>query len=261
MDAAMIASTATSPRRDQVRAARPVLRDVSRPPLACSNCHSHPVCERVSLGADGMPMLGRIPATRIRLRKGDTLFRAGDRFTALYAIRLGSCKTVMVTDDGHEQVSGYHMPGEIIGTDGIGLDIHESQAIALEDAEVCALPFDRVEALAREDVAFQRSLHRMLAEEIVRERNVMLMLGTMRAEQRLASFLLDLSQRYQARGYSPSEFLLRMTREEIGSHLGLKLETVSRLFSRFHQDGLIEVHGRIIRLVDRDALHQLVLTG
>ncbi len=261
MEAAIASPAVTGFRREQIKAARPVLRDVSRPALACSTCHQHALCARAGLDTEASPRLGQIPATRIRLRKGDTLFRAGDRFTALYAIRTGSCKTVMVTDDGHEQVSGYHMPGEIIGTDGIGLDVHESQAIALEDGEVCALPFDRVEALAREDVAFQRSLHRMLAGEIVRERNVMLMLGTMRAEQRLASFLLDLSQRYQARGYSSTEFLLRMTREEIGSHLGLKLETVSRLFSRFHQEGMIEVHGRIIKLVDRDALHQLVLTG
>ncbi|MBU6486082.1 MAG: helix-turn-helix domain-containing protein [Betaproteobacteria bacterium] len=261
MEAAIVARDLTPLRREQLKTVRPLLRDVSEPAPACSTCHQHALCARAGLDAEASQRLGQIAAMRIRLRKGDTLFRAGDRFTALYAIRLGSCKTVMVTDDGHEQVSGYHMPGEILGTDGIGMDVHDSQAIALEDAEVCALPFDRVEALAREDVAFQRSLHRMLAGEIVRERNVMLMLGTMRAEQRLASFLLDLSQRYQARGYSPSEFLLRMTREEIGSHLGLKLETVSRLFSRFHQDGLIEVHGRIIKLVDRDALHQLVMTG
>ncbi len=261
MEAAIVARAVTPLRREQRKTARPLLRDVSRSALACSACYQHALCARAGLDADVAPRLGQVAATRIRLRKGDTLFRAGDRFTALYAIRLGSCKTVVVTDDGHEQVSGYHMPGEILGTDGIGMDVHDSQAIALEDAEVCALPFDRVEALAREDVAFQRSLHRMLAGEIVRERNVMLMLGTMRAEQRLASFLLDLSQRYQVRGYSPSEFLLRMTREEIGSHLGLKLETVSRLFSRFHQDGLIEVHGRIIKLVDRDALRQLVMTG
>ena len=130
------------------------------------------------------------------------------------------------------------MPGEIIGTDGIGTDSHGCQAVALEDTEVCALPFERIEALGRQNVRFQHNLHRLLSREIARERAVMMLLGTMHAEQRLAAFLLDLSQRYEVRGYSSSEFVLRMTREEIGSYLGLKLETVSRLFSRFQREGL-----------------------
>jgi CRP/FNR family transcriptional regulator len=192
------------------------------------------------------------------LRKGDVLFRAGDRFTALYAIRLGSCKTVMLSDEGSEQVMGYHLPGEIIGVEGMGNDVHTCQAIALEDTEVCTLPFDRVERLAREDVSFQRRIYRLLSGAIARERTSALMLATMRAEQRLASFLLDLSNRYQVRGYSSSEFVLRMTREEIGSHLGLKLETVSRLFSRFDEEGLIQVQGKVVKLLDRIGLQQLL---
>jgi CRP/FNR family transcriptional regulator len=200
----------------------------------------------------------QLVSTRIRLRKGDVLFRAGDRFTALYAIRLGSCKTVMLSDEGSEQVMGYHLPGEIIGVEGMGNDVHTCQAIALEDTEVCTLPFDRVERLAREDVSFQRRIYRLLSGAIARERTSALMLGTMRAEQRLASFLLDLSNRYQVRGYSSSEFVLRMTREEIGSHLGLKLETVSRLFSRFDEEGLIQVQGKVVKLLDRIGLQQLL---
>ena len=206
-------------------------------------------------------MAVRVGATRIHVRKGAVLFRAGDRSSALYTIRTGSFKTQVVTDDGHEQVSGYHMAGDVIGSDGIGGSAHDCEAVALEDAEVCALPFERLEALAREDIAIQRSLHRMLAGEIARERSVMVMLGTMRAEQRLASFLIDLARRYHERGYSGSEFVLRMTREEIGSHLGLTLETVSRLFSRFRDSGWIDVRGRLVKLVDRAALQRIVLAG
>jgi CRP/FNR family transcriptional regulator len=186
------------------------------------------------------------------------LFRVGDRFTALYAIRMGSCKTVMLTDDGSEQVVGNHLPGEVIGTEAIATESHGCQAVALEDSEVCTLPFDRIDALAHADTDFQRNLHRMMSKEIGRERSAALMLGTMRAEQRLSWFLLDLSSRYQARGYSSTEFVLRMTREEIGSQLGLKLETVSRLFSRFHDAALIQVRGRIVTLIDRMALQQLI---
>jgi CRP/FNR family transcriptional regulator, anaerobic regulatory protein len=123
---------------------------------------------------------------------------------------------------------------------------------------VCVLPFDRVEKLAQREGAFQHQLYRLLSAAIVRERTSAMMLGTMRAEQRLAAFLLDLSNRYRARGYSSTEFVLRMTREEIGSQLGLKLETVSRLFSRFHEEGLIEVQGRVVKLVDRIGLQQLL---
>lgn len=237
------------------------LRDTSRSLPSCGSCTQVECCGSLALDAGDAGLVDRVAVARMRVRKGATLFRAGDRFAALYAIRCGSFKTQVVTDEGHAQVSGYHIAGDIIGSDGIGDDVHDCEAVALEDAEVCALPFERVETLAREDVAFQRSLHRMLAGEIVRERGVMVMLGTMRAEQRLASFLLDLARRYQARGYSAHEFVLRMTREDIGSYLGLTLETVSRLFSRFRDSGWIEVRGRTVKLLDRPALQRTMLAA
>ena len=263
----------TPPRiADSPKPTRAVLRDVSRNALSCVGCSVRKICMPVETESpETQALFEQLVASRIRLHKGDTLFRAGDRFAALYAIRVGSCKTVTLTDDGNELVSGVrlepladgprrgvHQPGEIIGVEGIGNDVHACQAVALEDTEVCVLPFDRVEQLAHRDASFQRRLYRLLSTAIVRERTATTMLGTMRAEQRLASFLLDLSSRYQARGYSSTEFVLRMTREEIGSHLGLKLETVSRLFSRFDEEGLIEVQGRVIKLRDRIGLQQLV---
>ena len=242
--------------------ARPLLRDVSRDVASCTVCTLRRICMPVDIqDADARKLFERLVTTRIRLRKGDVLFRAGDRFTALFAVRVGSLKTVTLTDDGSEQVSGYHLAGEIVGVEGIGNDVHACQAVALEDTEVCTLPFDRVEQLARDDASFQRRLYRLLSSAIVRQRAVTLVVGTMRAEQRLASFLVDLSNRYHARGYSPTEFVLRMTREEIGSHLGLKLETVSRIFSRFAEERLIVVSGRVLKLLDRAALQRLVAAG
>ncbi len=244
------------PRPQPSPCSRPPLRDVNAP--SCSTCSLDKFCVSPKLNDDIAFALDRLAGARVRLRKGDVLFRAGDRFTALYAIRMGSCKTVMLTDDGSEQVVGNHLPGEIIGTEAIATESHSCQAVALEDSEVCTLPFDRIEDLAHADADFQRNLHRMMSKEIGRERSAALMLGTMRAEQRLSWFLLDLSSRYHARGYSSTEFVLRMTREEIGSQLGLKLETVSRLFSRFHDEALIQVRGRIVTLIDRMALQQLI---
>jgi CRP/FNR family transcriptional regulator len=183
---------------------------------------------------------------------------AATGFCSLYSIRTGSCKSVVTTPGGQQQIAGYHIAGDMLGAEAIFATTYDATVTALEDSEFCVIPFERMETLARQNGDFQHRLALLLSREIARERRVMLMLGTMRAEQRLAAFLLDLAERYRARGYSSCEFVLRMTREEIGSHLGLKLETVSRLFSRFHQEGLIIVQGREVKLLDREALRQLV---
>jgi CRP/FNR family transcriptional regulator len=224
----------------------------------CMSCSLRELCLPLGLSLDEMKQLDALVGNRVRLKKGDSLYRTGDPFTALYAVRVGSLKTTVLAEDGREQVAGYHMLGEIIGLDGIGSDRHGSQAIALEDTEVCVLPFDRLQDLARNAASLQQNLHRFLSREISRDHNIMLLLGSMRAEERLAVFLLNLSDRYQKRGYSSTEYVLRMTREEIGSYLGLKLETVSRLFSRFQDEGLIQVQGRAIKLLDPPALRHLV---
>jgi CRP/FNR family transcriptional regulator len=214
-------------------------------------------CLSAELEPDATSQVEHLLCTRNRLRKGDALFRLGGGFHALFAIWTGSCKTILLTGDGHEQVAGYYMTGEIVGMDGIGTGTHECEAAALEDMEVCPLPFDQVEHLARVSEPFRRNLHRLLSQEGVRAQNRMLVLGTMRAEQRLATFLLDLSTRHGARGFSSCEFLLRMTRDEIGSYLGLTLETVSRVFSRFQRSGLIQVRGRSVKLLDGVAMSRI----
>jgi len=150
------------------------------------------------------------------------------------------------------------MAGEIVGLDGIVNDRHSCDAVALEDAEVCVIPFERVEELSRQVSALQHHVHKIMSREIVREHGVMLLLGSMRAEERLAAFLLNLVQRLHVRGFSQSELVLRMTREEIGSYLGLKLETVSRTFSRFAEDGVVEVKQRYVRILDTEALNRIV---
>jgi CRP/FNR family transcriptional regulator len=186
------------------------------------------------------------------------LFRNGDKFNALYAIRTGFFKTRVSAEDGRDQVTGFQMAGEIIGLDGIVSDHHTCDAVALEDAEVCVMPFDRIEELSREITSLQRHVHKIMSREIVRENGVMLLLGSMRAEERLAAFLLNLVQRLHARGFSQSELVLRMTREEIGSYLGLKLETVSRTFSKLVDDGIVEVKQRHVRILNPDGLKLIV---
>jgi CRP/FNR family transcriptional regulator, anaerobic regulatory protein len=204
-----------------------------------------------------LSLLEPLLITRTRLQRGEPVYRCGSAFGALYSIRVGSCKTVMLGGDGLDQVAGYHIVGDIVGIDGIASTVHECQATALEDMQVCRLPFDRIEKIAGLSNQFRRNLHQLLSHECSRVQAHALLLGTMSADQRLAVFLLDLSRRYTARGFSSCEFVLRMTREEIGSYLGLTLETVSRAFSRFQDRGVLQVQGRLVKLLDHFALKQI----
>ncbi len=226
--------------------------------VACSSCNLRELCIPVGLKPDEMEQLDNLISTRRRVRRGGTLFAAGDGFTSLYAVRSGFFKTVVTTADGRDQVTGFQMAGEILGLDGIVQDKHSCSAVALEDAEVCVLPFDKLEQLSREFSTLQHHVHRIMSREIVRDQGVMLLLGSMRAEERLAAFLLNLVQPLHSRGFSRTEMVLRMTREEIGSYLGMKLETVSRTFSRFQDEGIIEVKQRYVRILDPDALAAIV---
>lgn len=214
----------------------------------------------LGLNEDELKRLDDLVATRRKVERGSSLYRNGDKFSALYAIRTGFFKTTVAVEDGRDQVTGFQMAGEVIGLDGIVSEHHTCDAVALEDAEVCVMNFDRIEDLSREINALQRHVHKIMSREIVREHGVMLLLGSMRAEERLAAFLLNLVQRLHARGFSQSELVLRMTREEIGSYLGLKLETVSRTFSKFVEDGIVEVKQRHVRILNSDALQLIVNT-
>ncbi|MBO9652079.1 MAG: fumarate/nitrate reduction transcriptional regulator Fnr [Variovorax sp.] len=226
--------------------------------VACSSCNLRELCMPVGLEPGELQRIDDIVAKRRKVRRRETLFRNGERFTSLYAIRTGVFKTRVASQDGRDQVTGFQMAGEIIGLDGIVNDQHTCDAVALEDSEVCVMPFDRIEELSREVTALQRHVHQIMSREIVREHGVMMLLGSMRAEERLAAFLLNLAQRLHARGFSRSELVLRMTREEIGSYLGLKLETISRTLSKFMDEGLIEVHQRNLRILDPEALRRLI---
>ena len=226
--------------------------------VACSNCNLRELCMPVGVSPQDMERIDEVVSARRKVKRGTALFRSGEPFEALYAIRTGVFKTCVAADDGRDQVTGFQMAGEIVGLDGIVNERHTCDAVALEDAEVCVMPFDKIGELSREVGALQHHIHRVLSREIVREHGVMLLLGSMRAEERLAAFLLNLVERLHARGFSRSELVLRMTREEIGSYLGLKLETVSRTFSKFADEGIVEVRQRHLRILDAKALRRIV---
>jgi CRP/FNR family transcriptional regulator len=228
------------------------------PQIACSNCSLHELCLSGGLDEIDLEAIDQIVSQRRRIPKGGALFGVGDVFRSIYAVRFGLFKTEGLTPDGREQVTGFQMAGELLGLDGISTDRHACKAVALEDSEVCVIPFTEMESLGRTVPALQHNLHRVMSRELVQDRHLLVLLGSARAEERLAAFLLNLSDRHAGRGYSSSEFILRMTRDEIGSYLGLTPETVSRTFTKLQKSGLIEVAQKHIRIPDLPALRSFI---
>lgn len=226
--------------------------------VSCSKCCLKGVCLPGGLVQDDLDAFDKLATVKRRIARGAALYRGGDAFEALYAVRSGAFKSVGVSRNGEEKVTGLHLPGEVMGLDAIDASAHRYHSMALEDSEVCVIPYARLTALAMQMPELQNRLLRVLSSDISRDHGLMLLLGSMTAEQRIAAFLLSLARRYERLGYSASRFNLRMTREDIGSYLGLTLETVSRLMSRFQRDGLIASHQREIELTDADALAEIV---
>ncbi|KQQ87814.1 fumarate/nitrate reduction transcriptional regulator Fnr [Massilia sp. Leaf139] len=217
---------------------------------SCSACSMHQLCLPMGLDEIDINRLDQIIGRRRRLVRDERLYAMGEPFRSLYAVRFGHFKTYQVNALGAQQITGFQMAGELLGMDAISGDRYQCDAVALEDSEVCEIPFARLEELFGEVPALLRHFHRIMSQEITREQNVMLLLGNMRAEQRFAVFLVNLSARYAARGYSSTDFGLRMSREDIGNYLGLTIESVSRLLSRFKKQGWIEVDKREVRLLE-----------
>ena len=201
--------------------------------------------------------LQSITCTTRKVKRGNALYRTHDPFDSIYTVRAGCFKTVVTHRDGKVQVTGFQLMGETLGLDGLCTERHNCDAIALEDSEVSVIRFALLASLCHQVSSIQHHFYRVLSGEIVRESSHMMMLGTMSAEQRVAAFLLDLSDRMKARGYSAVDFNLRMTREEMGNYLGIKLETVSRMFSKLQKQGLVDTHGKQIRIVNRPGLSRV----
>ncbi|HKA41705.1 MAG TPA: fumarate/nitrate reduction transcriptional regulator Fnr [Burkholderiales bacterium] len=225
--------------------------------VACSECCLHGICLPCDLQHPDLERFSEIATIKRRIARGVALYRTGDAFDSLYAVRSGAFKSVGLSREGDEKITGFHLPGELLGMDAINAGRHIYSAVALEDSEVCAIPFAALERMALKVPALQHKLLRALSGDISRDYGLMLLLGSMSAEQRLAAFLLSQSRRHQRLGFARNRFLLRMTREEIGNYLGLTLETVSRLFSRFQRDGLISARQREIELKLPERLREL----
>jgi CRP/FNR family transcriptional regulator len=212
----------------------------------------------MGLAPDDVERLDDIVKRTRPLHRGDFLFRTGDRFRSLYVVKTGSIKTFAPSPEGGEQVLGFHLPGEIIGLDAIDTEAHACSAKVLETSAICEIPFSRLEELSASIPSLQHQMFRLLSKEISHDTDMLLLLGKKNAEERLAAFLVSLSRRLAKRGLSPTDFYLSMSRHEIGNYLGLAVETVSRLFTRFQDEGLLRVDRKHVELIDLDSLEALV---
>lgn len=222
--------------------------------ISCMNCSISELCIPFSLNEKELQTLDDIIDRKKPIHKGEKLFSDGDKMRSLYAVRSGTFKTYTIDESGEEQITGFHLAGDLLGFDAIAEHEHVSFAKALETSMVCEIPYDNLDSLSNTMPKLKMQVLRLMSNEIRADQDMLTLLNRKNAEQRLATFISSLSKRFSARGFSSKEFRLTMTRGEIGNFIGLTVETISRLLNRFHKNGLIKIDGKYISIIDLDAL-------
>ncbi len=223
----------------------------------CSQCRLSHLCLPISLGVDQLDQIDEVVQRNKPLQKGERLYRAGEEFSAIYAVRAGCVKSVHISEEGEEQITGFFLPGEILGLDGLHDNLYSNTAIALETSAICEIPFNKLEGLSQQIPSLQRHYFKLMSREINNEQKLIALLSRGSAEQKIAALLLSISSRCHFRQLSATEFVLPMSRTDMGNYLGLTIETVSRVFSRFQKDGIIASNRRLITLLNMDAIKRL----
>ena len=220
--------------------------------VACTSCAMHPLCYPLS-AAEGW--LNAVQSRR-RLARGERLYRAGSPQSALYAVRAGFLKACAPSGDGGRFIVRFLLPGDAAGLDGFGTGVHPTEAVALEDCQVCEIPRYRAEILAEGIPSLGAQLRKLIGGELARSQEHASLLTRHSAAERVSRFLLDLSRRWSERGYSKSAFRLPMRRQEIGEHLGLTMETVSRILSDFQSRGWLRLSRGAVEILPAAALEE-----
>jgi len=231
--------------------------DFSKIRVSCENCGLNELCLPRGLASDDLDKLDRIATRTKPLHKGDSLFRAGEVFRNLYAVRTGCIKLSTSSEQGDEQILGFYLPGEIVGLDGIENHRHNCTAIALETSSLCAFSYTSLSDVCQQIPALNEQMFRLMGRELSQDNQLLLTVTKKHADARIATFLLSISSRFQRLGYSPSEFTLTMSRSEMGNYLGLTFETVSRSLHRFQKLRMINIRHKHIQILDHAALKQV----
>ncbi|MAM71346.1 MAG: Crp/Fnr family transcriptional regulator [Gammaproteobacteria bacterium] len=224
---------------------------------SCTNCNLKGLCLPLAMDIKDIDRLDSIIQRSRPIQGGEHLYRAGEKFTSIYAVRSGSIKTYLIDDDGIEQITGFYLPGEILGFDGIDTNEYGCNVVALDTSTVCEIPFHRLEELSLQIPTLQRHFFQLMSRQIENNHQMLLTLSKKNAEGRVATLLISLSQRYSRRKLSPNAMRLPMSRMDIGNFLGLTIETVSRTFSRLQKEKIIEVDGREVLIIDHDRLNEI----
>lgn len=222
--------------------------------VSCGDCSLSPICLPVAVKEKDIDRLDDMIRRSKPLKKGEHLFRASDPFRSIYAVRSGTIKTYSVTEEGEEQVTGFYLPGEILGIDGIGTNTHTNSAKALETAAICEIPFDQLETMAAAIPTLQHHFFKVMSQEIQADQQLIMLLSKKSADERIGALLLSLSLRHSKRGLSAAQFRLPMSRNDIGNFLGLAVETVSRVFTRLQKQAVVAVEGKDIHILSMDKL-------
>lgn len=218
--------------------------------VSCTSCRLAPLCLPLALETGDLEQLESIIQRGRPLQKGEHIYQEGQAFTSVYAVRAGSVKAYRYADDGSEQVTGFYFPGKILGMDGISRNRHASSALALETSAICEIPFERLNELSTRIPSLQRHFFQLMSQEITEDQELITLLSKHSADQRVAALLLSISARNARRKLSATAFRLPMSRADIGNYLGLTVETVSRVFSRFQKLGLLSVDSKEIAIAD-----------
>lgn len=224
---------------------------------ACTECALSRLCLPVALSDDDVAELEAIIDRPKPLARGDYLYQAGDKFESLYVVRSGSVKTFAVDSSGTEQITGFYLPGELFGLSSINEPQQNATAQALERTNLCILPYDELDRLCSSVPSLARQIMKVMSDEIREDHELLTLVSKKRAESRLATFLLSIAQRLKKRKLPEDSFQLSMSRGDIGNYLGLAEETVSRMFTRFQEEGLVAVQRKQINLLDQDGLQQV----
>jgi len=222
--------------------------------ISCTSCSLNQLCIPFTLDESELRTLDDIIERKKPFHKGDFLFEAETPLKSLFAVRSGSFKSYLVDDEGVEQITGFHLPGDIVGFDALSKLNHPTFSQALETSMVCEIPFTTVDELSDTMPNLRGQINRLMSTEISQDQNMLMLLNRRSADERLAAFLLSLSDRFGKRNLSRSAFRLTMTRGEIGNYLGLTVETVSRIFSKFQKADYINVDGKFIEILNPEAL-------
>lgn len=225
--------------------------------VKCGNCSLDSICLPRGLTADEISNISQVVKAQKIMQRGEFIYHEGDNFKGLLAIKSGSAKLVASDQHGNEHILNILLPGELLGFDGLSNEKHSCAAIALETTSFCVLPASNMDELFQNVPSLTREIFRHTGEKISEDKNH-LILSKRPAEERLAYFLLSLSDRLKRRGFSAVQFKLSLTRQEIGNHLGLALETISRLLKKFQDDELIEVQNRFITIINPAGLKNLL---